>query len=189
MNIWFHNSFFRQVSVLLCSLSMLATATGAAAEQQARQEALFQLTQDIRAEFADIPHWDLPQLQQHLSDVVLIDVREPKEFAVSRIPGAHNITERSALAAFVRQQDKPVVLYCSVGWRSAELTAYLHELNQTQVVNFAGSIFAWGNSGGALEDELGPVKRVHPYNWFWGWRYLSSELHATKARTSDALSK
>jgi len=109
-------------------------------------------------------------------NVVLIDVREAEEFAVSHIPGAINISSKSALLDFAKNSDRDIVLYCSVGRRSAKLTEYLHGNGQSQASNFSGSIFEWANHGRALQNKEGPVKAVHPYNWYWGWRYLRDEV-------------
>ncbi|MEM9620031.1 MAG: rhodanese-like domain-containing protein [Pseudomonadota bacterium] len=147
-----------------------------------RQAALTDLARDIVEQYPDIPHVDVHALQDRLAGVTLIDVREPAEFAVSRIPGAININDADTLLAFARTHDKPLVLYCSVGRRSADFTELLHRAGEAQAVNFVGSIFAWGNQGMALEDDQGTTDAVHPYNWFWGWRYLDAQLHASKPR-------
>lgn len=79
-------------------------------------------------------------------DFVLIDVREPDEFAESRIEGSVLIPKGEFLSgeAFGKlPAGKPVVLHCRSGKRSGEaLEACLaHGLADT--VHVAGGILAW----------------------------------------------
>ena len=149
-----------------------------------RQQALNELALDIISEHPNIPHIASDQARNRVGRATFIDVREAKEFAVSRIPGAVHINDAEALIAFAREHDQPLVLYCSVGQRSAEFTRVLHEAGLDHAVNFVGSIFAWGNLQYGLEDDLGPVDHVHPYSWLWGWQYLDKQLHAYEGRSA-----
>lgn len=53
---------------------------------------------------------------------VLVDVREPEEFAAGHIPGAVNIPSTNFSAAAQLDRSKKIILYCSHGARS--YTAY-----------------------------------------------------------------
>jgi rhodanese-related sulfurtransferase len=53
---------------------------------------------------------------------ILVDVREPEEFAAGHIPGAINIPVTSFFASAQLDQNKKIILYCSIGARS--YTAY-----------------------------------------------------------------
>ncbi len=170
------------VSLCLLGSSLFSMPLVQAAEVSARQAALSKLAQEIVSDHPDIPHIGLGALREKTEQVLLIDVREPKEFAVSRIPGAINISAPEALLQYAQNHDGPLVLYCSVGRRSADLTAYLHAQGITHATNFVGSILPWGNAGLPLLDDQGATELVHPNNWFWGWQYLDDALHATKPR-------
>ena len=148
-----------------------------------RQRALNELVQDIREAYPEIAHIDVEEALQRHGKATFVDVRETKEFAVSRIPGAVHIGDAEALLAYARAHSGPLVLYCSVGQRSADFTRLLHEAGHSQAVNFGGSIFAWGNHRLPLENDSGAVEAVHPFDWFWGWRYLDADLHATEPPT------
>jgi len=66
------------------------------------------------------------------------------------------------------QKDQPIIVYCSVGYRSEKITKRLIEKGYTQVYNLVGSIFEWTNKGLPLEnskDEI--VKVIHTYNKKW----------------------
>lgn len=77
---------------------------------------------------------------------VLIDVREPMEFEMSRIPGSvlipvGGIKDGTALAQV--PQGVPIVLHCKSGARSAAALASLRAAGFADVVHLAGGIDAW----------------------------------------------
>lgn len=77
---------------------------------------------------------------------VLIDVREPVEWDIVRLPGARlvpkgGIVDGRALADI--PHDAPVVLYCKTGIRSAEALAALHAAGLAEVAHLRGGILAW----------------------------------------------
>ena len=100
----------------------------------------------------------------------LLDAREAKEYAVSHIPGAIQIdpgADVAALAAML-DPDRPIVIYCSVGYRSSELAQRLADHTELSAQNLTGSIFKWANEGRPLENETGATQYVHPYNDYFG---------------------
>lgn len=111
--------------------------------------------------------------------VVLIDARSEAEYAVSHLPDAQRLdpdAPASALADVPRQT--PVVVYCSVGWRSAAVVARLRAAGHTRAENLRGSIFRWAIEGRPLVDGADrPVHVVHPYDAVWG-RLLPAALRA-----------
>jgi adenylyltransferase/sulfurtransferase len=61
-------------------------------------------------------------------DFYLVDVREPSEFEIVRIPNSHLIPKQGFIDGSVLStlpQDKPIVLHCKSGVRSAECLAIL----------------------------------------------------------------
>ncbi|WP_449373619.1 molybdopterin-synthase adenylyltransferase MoeB [Arthrobacter psychrolactophilus] len=79
-------------------------------------------------------------------DFVLIDVREPVEFEISRIPGSvliplAGIRDGSALAQVPR--GVPLILHCKAGTRSAQALASLTAEGYVDVVHLEGGIDAW----------------------------------------------
>ena len=80
--------------------------------------------------------------------LLLVDAREPAEFGVSHLEGARNLTGVSAVKAAVSSNAQPVVVYCSVGYRSSALADKLQKAGLTNVFNLEGSIFAWATKTG-----------------------------------------
>jgi len=81
-------------------------------------------------------------------DFVLIDVREPAEYEIVSIPGAVLIPKNEFLlgnALETMPQDKPIVLHCKSGMRSAEVLAVLKSAGFADAVHVGGGIVAWVN--------------------------------------------
>jgi adenylyltransferase/sulfurtransferase len=79
-------------------------------------------------------------------DFVLIDVREPNEAEINSIPGAVLIPKGEFLAGSAIErlpQDKPVVLHCKSGGRSAEVLAVLKGAGFADAVHVGGGVSAW----------------------------------------------
>ncbi|HEV3272287.1 MAG TPA: rhodanese-like domain-containing protein [Candidatus Methylacidiphilales bacterium] len=75
----------------------------------------------------------------------LIDVREPDEWAVARLPGAELIplSQFQHRAAAELSPDETVVLYCHHGMRSGRAQGYLRAQGYADVLNLTGGIDAW----------------------------------------------
>lgn len=99
---------------------------------------------------------------------ILLDVRRDDEFAVSHLPGASHAANLKAALALGLDRDRPIVAYCSVGYRSARLVKQLQAEGYTEVYNLAGSIFQWANQGRSLVSYSQPQTQVHPYSPLWG---------------------
>ena len=77
---------------------------------------------------------------------LLIDVREPSEFEIVKIPGAVLIPKQgfldgSALAGL--PQDRPIILHCKSGVRSAECLAILKSAGFADATHVSGGVVAW----------------------------------------------
>jgi len=79
-------------------------------------------------------------------DLLLLDVREPEEFAKARIAGSTRIPlgelpER--LGELAEWRERPVVVHCKSGGRSARACRILDEAGFARVENLDGGIEAW----------------------------------------------
>jgi len=164
----------RQFVPVALALALGAAGSAWAAKDQASLEAV---KTEIRARFPDVRGLSTEGLRRWQADTarpqpVLIDARTREEFAVSRLPGAVLAPDSAAVTRALagRPKDAPVVVYCSVGYRSAVLARALGQRGYTNVVNLEGSLFEWANRGLPLESAMGD-RQVHPYDARWG-RYL-----------------
>ena len=77
---------------------------------------------------------------------LLIDVREPSEFEIVRIPGSILVPKQSFLdgsALADLPQDKPIILHCKSGVRSAECLAILKGAGFSDASHVSGGVVAW----------------------------------------------
>lgn len=85
------------------------------------------------------------QLINH-HDAVILDVREDREVADGMIPGAKHIAlgqVGSRLSELEKFKNRPVVISCRSGSRSAGACRILRKNGFEQVYNLAGGILAW----------------------------------------------
>jgi rhodanese-related sulfurtransferase len=131
----------------------------------------------VRKRFPQVSQLQTGELAAWLSDTnrpqpILLDVREVEEFEVSHLAGAKNVTPNAKVDEIraVVASGRPVVVYCSVGYRSSALAQRLAKGGLTNVFNLEGSIFQWANEGRPLVsgDAEAPAKKVHPYNKRYG---------------------
>jgi adenylyltransferase/sulfurtransferase len=89
---------------------------------------------------------ELKELIDSGKDFALIDVREQNEYEIVNIPGATLIPKGEILSGEALSripQDKPVVLHCKSGARSAEALAVLHKSGFKDAVHVGGGVLAW----------------------------------------------
>jgi adenylyltransferase/sulfurtransferase len=89
---------------------------------------------------------DLKDLVDRGERINLVDVREPAEFEIVRIPGATLIPKNEILSgAALAQlpQDRKTVLYCKTGIRSAEALAAVKAAGFSDAVHVQGGVVAW----------------------------------------------
>lgn len=85
-------------------------------------------------------HAGLQQLQE-TEGAMLLDVREPDEYAQGHIPKSHNLPlsrlEQTA-GLLIPDPDTPLFVYCLAGTRSRQAVRLLMELGYTNVQNIGG---------------------------------------------------
>jgi sulfur-carrier protein adenylyltransferase/sulfurtransferase len=89
---------------------------------------------------------ELAEMLDAGKDPYLVDVREPVEYEIVKIPGGvlipkDRILSGEALAEL--PQDKPLVLYCRTGVRSAEALAAVKAAGFRDAVHVQGGVTAW----------------------------------------------
>ncbi len=96
----------------------------------------------------DISEIDPEAAEKRLGDATFLDVRELDEFEQGTIPGAVFIPRghlESQVEGKLPQRDRPVVVYCAGGVRSAFAAKTLQELGYDDVVSMAGGFGRWKN--------------------------------------------
>jgi adenylyltransferase/sulfurtransferase len=89
---------------------------------------------------------ELKEWQDAGKDFFLVDVREPAEYEIVRIPGATLIPKGDILsgeALATLPQDRQIVLHCKSGARSAEALAALKSAGFKDAVHVQGGVLSW----------------------------------------------
>ncbi|CAM3478885.1 adenylyltransferase/sulfurtransferase MoeZ [Nocardioides dubius] len=90
----------------------------------------------------------LKEREEGQADFVLVDVREPNEFEINRIPGSVLIPKGDFLNGSALEKlpsDKQIVLHCKSGVRSAECLAIVKGAGYENAVHVGGGVVAWVN--------------------------------------------
>lgn len=174
------------VYLSICTGATALAPTGVDAQDEAGDTARrwSETLGKIRAGFPGVAHISPDTLQSWLDrspereNLILLDVREPDEFAVSHLRAARPSPSKDEALRVLQDtpRNRRVVLYCSVGYRSSELAGILMKKGFTEVYNLEGSIFRWANEGRPVYRGTERVRVVHPYNTYWG-RLLRKPLH------------
>jgi rhodanese-related sulfurtransferase len=118
-----------------------------------------------------VPEISVAELSKAATEYTLLDAREPKECAVSMLPNAKMVGYDHFDLRSLEKLDKsaPIVVYCSVGYRSEKVTEKLHAAGFTNVKNLYGGLFEWVNQGNGVVDNQGkPTDSVHAFSRTWG---------------------
>ncbi|MBL6446938.1 rhodanese-like domain-containing protein [Fulvivirga sp. 29W222] len=113
---------------------------------------------------------ELTELTENEDEILILDTRSEKEFQVSHIPNAIFIDYEDFSIESIKGYDKksPVIVYCSVGYRSEKIGEELQELGFSDVRNLYGGIFDWKNKGYEVVNNMGKATdSVHTYNENW----------------------
>ena len=141
--------------------------------------------EDLHAKYPslnpDMDYINGPTLERWLRDwktdgarqgPIILDVRSEAEFNVSHLPSARNVRpgltpEQMQLLSSPEKRaeefTRAVVVYCSVGYQSAEIVDGLKRLGFTRAQVLGGGMFGWANERRDLVDLSGrAVTTVHP---------------------------
>ena len=153
-------------SRVLCAVIVFVVSGFA---QQVFADSLAKIHQRILKEYEGVEHLSADQfIALSSSGVVLFDVREEKEYRVSHLDNAIQVSPGiSAEEFFAAHADKltgkTAVFYCSVGHRSSKLVRRLEtdasDAQNMNLFNLEGGIFRWVNDDRELDGG------VHPNNW------------------------
>jgi rhodanese-related sulfurtransferase len=107
-----------------------------------------------------IPTVDVTEAERRLREdparPVLLDVRELNEFVEVRAPGALLVPTSAFVARLAElPPDRPLLVICHLGNRSAAVVGYLARTGRTDAVNVVGGMDAWARAG--LPVRRGPL--------------------------------
>ena len=109
-----------------------------------------ELLNEVRSEIEEIDAAEGALLLDSDDRPLFLDVREQDEWDQGIIPGAVHVPRgnlESRIEGLVPDHERPIVVYCAGGSRSAFATRTLHDLGYTDVVNLAGGFTDWKRNG------------------------------------------
>lgn len=133
----------------------------------------------IRLQFPEVRQLSTKDLANWLqkdgvSKPLILDARTREEYEVSHLQNARFIQSSIEDSIERKKEDfyTPIVVYCSVGYRSCQIVRKLQSMGYQEVFNLSGSIFQWVNENRLVYRENRPVDMVHPYHKFWQYLLL-----------------
>jgi rhodanese-related sulfurtransferase len=112
---------------------------------------------------------------------IIIDVRKDAEFRVSHLDEALHLESAEAISSVIAERglgkDTEIIVYCSVGYRSASVAAKRQARGFTKVLNLEHSLFEWAQKGYPMTGGSGSTDKVHPFNRAWSI-LVDDSLHA-----------
>jgi len=111
------------------------------------------------------------ELHNNYENHTVIDTRSIEEYNISHLKNAIflNFDNYTTQNLSKIPADKPIVFYCSVGWRSQKVTEYFMANGFTTVKNLYGGIFDWSNKTLPLYNKNLPTDSVHVFSKKWGY--------------------
>ncbi|MEX2596989.1 MAG: rhodanese-like domain-containing protein [Salibacteraceae bacterium] len=111
------------------------------------------------------------EVSEHLSDYYFLDARSEEEYNVSHLPSAlwigYEHFDDNRIESLEKTQ--PIIVYCSVGYRSEKIAKKLLSLGFSEVYNLYGGIFEWVNQSQPIVDSQETnTNKVHAYDLIWG---------------------
>ncbi len=115
-----------------------------------------------------------------MPDLLILDTRSEAEYAVSHLQAAKHLKAFDAILLQSRfasassstgsaiAPETNIIVYCSIGYRSAKAAQQLQQAGFPHVFNLEGGIFQWANEQRPVFKDGQSTQCVHPYNHAWG---------------------
>jgi rhodanese-related sulfurtransferase len=116
----------------------------------------------------DVPVVGIEEVAGRSPGTLLIDVREPEEYAHGHVPGAINLPQAELATRLAEvPQDRPVMMICQSGYRSLRSAQFLAQMGYDKVATVTGGTAAWRASGRTIDtgDTRLDAPRVIESEW------------------------
>lgn len=155
--------------LLLCAFVSHAQPLSRAEKLENRlRTAMLKANKEIKG-----PWIKAPELKSILQDsnLILLDVRQPEEQAISMLPRALTTAQFAARYRTGIPPGSRIVAYCTIGYRSGRYAEQLAAM-KIKCENLEGGILMWSFHGGPLvakntREEWVATNRIHVYDAEW----------------------
>ncbi len=113
-----------------------------------------ELVEEARRQIDEVTPEQVRELQAHNARVVYLDVREPNEWNLGRLPHAVHLPRgniESKVESMIDRTQK-VVIYCARGNRSALAALTMKQMGYGNVVSMSGGMQGWADINGEIEE-------------------------------------
>jgi len=125
-----------------------------------------ELIKHCLTEVRELMPWDLEERLQANPDLLIVDVREPEEFAAMHIPGSINVPRgilesacewdyEETVPELVQAREREIVVVCRSGYRSVLAAHSLNVLGYTNVASLKTGLRGWKDYEQPLVDGEG----------------------------------
>jgi rhodanese-related sulfurtransferase len=148
------------------------------------------LVKDCLSDVKEIMPWDLEERLAANPDVLLVDVREPDEFAAMHIAGSLHVPRgilesacewdyEETVPELVRARDREVVVVCRSGYRSVLAAHSMHLLGYRDVASLRTGLRGWKDFEQPLVDAAGDPVDLDDAD-----RYFTPRLRSDQMRSA-----
>jgi molybdopterin/thiamine biosynthesis adenylyltransferase/rhodanese-related sulfurtransferase len=100
----------------------------------------------VKSNATDITAVELKERLDRGDTLTIVDVREPNEYQINRLPGSQLIPLGEIPRRYAElDPDDEIVVSCKIGGRSAKAADYLRSVGFKHVLNLKGGIIAWAD--------------------------------------------
>ena len=142
------------ILLFICTLEIAPMPVNAASSMPQAQllETIDNFLTSLPSDYYTIANTEALKSIINSDNPALIDVRQPSEYSSGHIPNAINISLQTLTANLDKiPNDRPVILYCATGYRTAMGVMTLQMLGYSNVRAFSPSIQGWKAAGEPLE--------------------------------------
>ncbi|HEY8475419.1 MAG TPA: MBL fold metallo-hydrolase [Chloroflexota bacterium] len=136
-----------------------------------------------------VPEVGVEALASPASDAVLLDVREPEEYAHGHVPGAVNLPQ-AELATRLGEvpRDRLIYTICRSGMRSLRAAQFLAQVGYPRVASVRGGTEAWRRAGRSLAygDTAVAKPRIAESEWIHGGGLVAPSSRDAERQASGA---
>lgn len=121
------------------------------------QPAVIKMIEEARSSTRQVPLAELKKLWDEDAEIVILDVRTPREYEAAHIPWADNAPRgllEFSIWSLVPDQEEPIYVYCKTGGRAALAAKLLNEFGYKNVYAVATGIADWARSGYPVQTSI-----------------------------------
>lgn len=143
--------------LFVIGITLVAGGANSAQPTWREQPAVLKMIEEARNSTKQVPLAELKKLWDEDADIVILDVRTPREYEAAHIPYADNAPRgllEFIIWSLVPDQDEHIYVYCKTGGRAALATKLLNEFGYKNAFAVSTGIAGWARSGYPVQTSI-----------------------------------